>query len=76
MLIWILTEIGVIHEFGWAQMIYVVTGLLQLVLVFALLGIVSWLPRESQPSHSRRMSQSRSPGEAALTQPTSSNHHG
>ena len=50
MLIWILTEIGIIHEFGWAQMIYVVAGLLQLVLVFALLGIVSLLPRESQPS--------------------------
>ena len=48
MLIWILIEIGVIHEFGWAQTIYVVAGLLQLVLVFALLGIVSWLPRESQ----------------------------
>ena len=30
------------------QTIYVVAGLLQLVLVFALLGIVAWLPRENQ----------------------------
>jgi hypothetical protein len=50
LLIWILIEIGIIHEFGWAQTIYVVAGLLQLMLVFALLGIVSWLPRERQPN--------------------------
>jgi hypothetical protein len=54
MLIWILIEIGVIHAFGWAQSIYVVAGLLQLMLVFALLGIVSWLPRESQPDRRYR----------------------
>lgn len=54
MLIWILVEIGVIHEFGWAQTVYVVAGLLQLVLVFALLGIVSWLPRERQPNRRNR----------------------
>ena len=54
MLIWILTEIGIIHEFGWAQTIYVVAGLLQLVLVFALLGIVSRLPRESQRNRRNR----------------------
>ena len=53
MLIWILVEIGVIHQFGWAQTIYVVAGLLQLVLVFALLGIVSWLPRETQRNRRR-----------------------
>ena len=55
MLIWILIEIGVIHEFGWAQTIYVVAGLLQLILVFALLGIVSWLPRQRQ-THRRNRS--------------------
>ena len=54
MLIWILVEIGIIHEFGWAQTIYVVAGLLQLILVFALLGIVSWLPRESQRNRRNR----------------------
>ena len=74
MLIWILIEIGIIHEFGWAQMIYVAAGLLQLVLVFALLGIVSWLPRESQPNHSRATSKPRFTGEVALTQSNSSNH--
>ena len=46
MLIWIITEISFIHTLMWAQTIYLVSGLLQLVLVFALLGIVSWLPRE------------------------------
>jgi hypothetical protein len=48
MVIWIIVEIGVIHVLGWAQLVYVVSGLLQLVLVFSLLGIVGWLPRESQ----------------------------
>lgn len=46
MLIWIISEIGFIHAFNWAQTIYVVSGLLQLVLVFALLGVAPWLPRE------------------------------
>jgi hypothetical protein len=46
-------QIGIIHEFGWAQMIYVVTGLLQLILVFALLRMVSWLPVRVQPNRSR-----------------------
>jgi hypothetical protein len=49
MLIWIVSEIGFIHELMWAQLIYLVSGFLQLVLVFALLGIVSWLPREDVP---------------------------
>jgi hypothetical protein len=45
MLIWIVTEIGFIHAMMYAQVTYVVTGLVQLILVFSLLGIVSWLPR-------------------------------
>lgn len=45
MLIWIISEIGFIHAFTWAQTIYVVSGLLQLVLVVALSGVVPWLPR-------------------------------
>jgi hypothetical protein len=45
MLIWIIAEIAMIHALTWAQLIYVVSGILQLILVFALLGIVSWLPR-------------------------------
>jgi hypothetical protein len=45
MVIWIVTEVGFIHVLGWAQLIYLVSGLLQLVLVFSLLGIVDWLPR-------------------------------
>ncbi|MDX6320403.1 MAG: hypothetical protein QOF52_261, partial [Propionibacteriaceae bacterium] len=44
MLIWIVTEIGFIHAMMYAQVIYLVTGLVQLILIFSLLGIVSWLP--------------------------------
>ena len=46
MTIWIIAEIGFIQALTWAQVIYVVSGLSQLLLVFSLLGIVSWLPRE------------------------------
>jgi hypothetical protein len=68
MLIWIISEIGFIHAFTWAQMIYVVSGLLQLALVFALLGVAPWLPR-AQPlmphlSHTRGNA-------AAVSSPTS-----
>lgn len=49
MVIWIVSEIGFIHALMWAQFIYLVSGLLQLVLVFSLLGIVSWLPRVDPP---------------------------
>lgn len=45
MLIWIVAEVGFIHALVWAHLVYTATGLVQLVLVFALLGIVSWLPR-------------------------------
>jgi hypothetical protein len=38
---------------SWAQLIYVVSGLSQLLLVFSLLGIVSWLPRDLPPGHLR-----------------------
>lgn len=46
MVIWILIEVAFIHALMWAQIIYLVSGLTQLILVYALLGIVSWLPRE------------------------------
>jgi hypothetical protein len=49
MLIWIIIEIGFIRALTYAQVIYVVTALMQLALVFALLGIVSWLPRLDSP---------------------------
>ena len=54
MVIWIVTEIGFIHALMYAQMIYLVTGLVQLVLVFSLLGIVSWLPRLDPSRHDQR----------------------
>lgn len=58
MLIWIISEIAFIHTFNWAHTIYVVAGLLQLILVFALLGVAPWLPRQ-QPLRPR-WSQTRS----------------
>ena len=45
MIIWILVEIVIIQGASWLQTLYFVTGVAQLALVFALLGIVSWLPR-------------------------------
>lgn len=45
MVIWIVIEIDFIHDLTFAQVIYLVSGLMQLVVVFALLGIASWLPR-------------------------------
>ena len=51
MTIWIIAEIGFIQALTWAQLIYVVSGLSQLLLVFSLLGIVSWLPREIAAGH-------------------------
>ena len=47
MVIWIISEIGFIQALTWAQLIYVVSGLLQLLLVISLLGIVGWLPRDT-----------------------------
>ncbi len=54
MTIWIIAEIGFIQALTWAQLIYVVTGLTQQLLVFSLLGIVSWLPRETAAGHTPR----------------------
>ncbi|MFB9164129.1 hypothetical protein [Arthrobacter psychrochitiniphilus] len=45
MIIWILTEIVIIQGFSGLQALYFTTGVLELALVLALLGIVSWLPR-------------------------------
>ena len=45
MIIWILVETVVIHGFSWLQGIYFTTGVAELALVLAALGIVSWLPR-------------------------------
>jgi len=45
MVIWIVSEIGFLQVLSWSQLIYVVSGLLQLLLVIALLGVVGWLPR-------------------------------
>jgi hypothetical protein len=50
MVIWIVAEIGLMHVLTWAQLTYVVSGLLQLVLVVALLGVVGWLPRDPTAS--------------------------
>ena len=45
LIIWILTETVIIHGFSWLQAIYFATGIAELALVLALLGIVRWMPR-------------------------------
>lgn len=45
MLIWIFVETVVIRGGSWLQALYFTTGMLQIVVVLALLGVVAWLPR-------------------------------
>lgn len=47
MTIWIFIETGIIAGISWLQVLYFTTGVAQLVLVLALLGVVRWLPRET-----------------------------
>jgi hypothetical protein len=44
MVTWILIETAIIRGFGILQALYYLTGVAELVLVLALLGIVSWMP--------------------------------
>jgi len=54
MIIWIFVETGIIAGMSWLQVLYFATGVLQLALVLALLGVVGWLPRrEVAPSSDR-----------------------
>ncbi|KQV05037.1 hypothetical protein [Leifsonia sp. Root112D2] len=54
MTIWIFIETGIIAGISWLQALYFATGVAQLVLVLALLGIVRWLPRETLNEAMRR----------------------
>jgi hypothetical protein len=47
MTIWIFIETGIIAGISWLQALYFATGVAQLILVLALLGVVRWLPRET-----------------------------
>ena len=47
MLIWIYVEITIIGGGAWLQLLYFATGIIQVVLVLALLGIIDWMPRAS-----------------------------
>jgi hypothetical protein len=47
MLVWIFTETGIIAGISWLQILYFATGLAQVALVIALLGVVAWFPRRS-----------------------------
>lgn len=49
MIIWIFIETGIIAGQSWLQVLYFSTGVAQLVLVLALLGVVRWLPRAVRP---------------------------
>ena len=46
--IWIFVETGIIAGMSWLQALYFATGVAQLILVLALLGVVRWLPRGEQ----------------------------
>ncbi|MES2170326.1 MAG: hypothetical protein V4479_06330 [Actinomycetota bacterium] len=48
MTIWIFVETGIISGTSWLQVLYFATGVVQLALILALLGVVRWLPREGQ----------------------------
>lgn len=55
MLIWIFVELAMIQQFSWLQAAYFILGGLELLFVFALLGIVPTLVnplRESHATHS------------------------
>lgn len=45
MIIWIVVETAIIRGFSVLQGIYLGTGIAQVALVVALLGVVSWMPR-------------------------------
>ncbi|MGK9147791.1 pyridoxamine 5'-phosphate oxidase family protein [Plantibacter flavus] len=45
LVIWIVVETAMIRGFSWLQLVYFTTGVLQVILVVALLGAVAWLPR-------------------------------
>jgi hypothetical protein len=45
MVTWILIETAIIRGFSFLQAFYYLTGITELVLVLALLGIVGWMPR-------------------------------
>lgn len=45
MLIWMFVEIMIIGGGAWLQVLYFSTGIIQTALVFALLGIIAWMPR-------------------------------
>ena len=55
MVIWIVTEMGMLSTFVGAQLLYLAIGLLQLACVFALLGVVSWLPRAADRTDRARI---------------------
>ncbi|MCU1472110.1 hypothetical protein [Amnibacterium sp.] len=56
MVTWILVETAIIRGFGLLQALYYLTGVAELVLVFALLGIVSWMPRVGRAGEYERAS--------------------
>ena len=54
MVTWIVVETALVRDGRALQGLYYLTGVAELMLVFALLGIVSWLPRVGRPlDHTR-----------------------
>lgn len=50
MILWIYVETGMIRGTSWLQVLYLATGIAQLILVMALLGVAAWLPRAPLPA--------------------------
>lgn len=53
MVIWVAAELAIVEMTSWLQVVYLATGIVQLVVVLALLGIVQWLPRVPVAAASR-----------------------
>jgi hypothetical protein len=51
--IWIIAQVGMIHQFDWPQAVCLACGVLQLVLVFALIGMVTWPPPKNRRPKTR-----------------------
>lgn len=50
LILWIYVETGMIRGTSWLQVLYLATGIAQLILVMALLGVAAWLPRAPLPA--------------------------
>jgi hypothetical protein len=67
MLIWIFVEMAIIETYSWLQSLYFGLGALELILVFALLGIAPALASPWHAGPPRRVSHITTPGRSSLS---------